>query len=213
MYRRNLGLIILTALLVLGLQGRGWAHRVHIFAHVHGTEIHGEVFAEGEVPVAGAVVTAYSPAGEKLSETVSDDEGQFHFTATHRCDWRIVAESEGHRATYTVLATELPASLPEAPGSASSPSAEEGSDAQPQSHAEDHAQGGSHSHSHDATSAGAGQGGDSELERQIVALRRDIDQLQRKLRWQDIAGGVGYILGLMGVTAYFLSGRRRDRTA
>ena len=147
-----------------------------VFAHVHGTEIHGQVMDEGEIAVANAKITAYSPAGQRLAEAVSDDKGEFRLTVTKRCDWRIVADAAGHRAECTVPASELPADLPEA----------------------------SNSDEHDET-----DGDLADLHRQVIALRRDVDRLQNKLRYQDIIGGVGYILGLIGITAYFLGGRRR----
>ncbi|NQV23281.1 MAG: hypothetical protein HQ518_02845, partial [Rhodopirellula sp.] len=37
------------------------------------------------------------------------------------------------------------------------------------------------------------------------------EELREELRWQDIIGGVGYILGLMGIVFYFLGVRRGDR--
>jgi nickel transport protein len=46
------------------------------------------------------------------------------------------------------------------------------------------------------------------LNQQIAALRRDLDRWKAQLRMQDILGGVGYILGLMGLVSYLLGKRK-----
>ena len=52
----------------------------------------------------------------------------------------------------------------------------------------------------------------ADLSRQVAALRRELNQLRAELRWQDVIGGIGYILGLMGLTFYFLGVQKRDRS-
>jgi nickel transport protein len=165
------------------------AHDTGIFAHVEDGEIHGTVTADGE-PLAGAEITAHSPTGELLGEAASDHSGQFRLTVHRRCDWKIVATEGGHQATYTVpmaeLPTELPADLPDTQAA--------------------------HDHPHDEPHTHAPAPSDlDDLTRQVVALRGDIDKLRNELRWQDLVGGVGYILGLMGLAFYFLGTRRRER--
>ena len=59
-----------------------------------------------------------------------------------------------------------------------------------------------------------GAGGMGEVYRaRDVALRRDVAQMNQRLRWQDLVGGVGYILGLIGIAAYFLGARRREENS
>ncbi len=167
------------------------AHKTSVFAHAHGKEIHGEVTADGDMPLGEAKITAYDPLGLILGETVADAEGQFTLTVTRRCDWKIVASGGGHMASYTVPMDELPSDLPTGPTTAHDRSHDDG-------------------HSHAVASEEPAEG-DAELYDQVVALRQDIRKLQEELRWQDIVGGVGYILGLMGVTFYFLGSRRGER--
>ena len=57
---------------------------------------------------------------------------------------------------------------------------------------------------------------DPQLAAQVQTLVQQIGQLQvqlaeagQKTRLQDILGGIGYILGLMGLTFYFLGVRRK----
>lgn len=174
------------------------AHKTSVFAHVDGKEIRGEVVADGHGAMSGTKITAYDPAGETLGETVTDEKGEFTLTVTQRCDWKIVASGGGHQASCVVLAGELPPNLPGQP------------DAHDHEHPHDDAITQDVGHSH-AGELEEPAGEDEELHRQVIALREDIKQLRDKLRWQDIVGGVGYILGLMGVTFYFLGSRRGER--
>ncbi|MEO5338811.1 MAG: hypothetical protein H7841_18305 [Magnetospirillum sp. WYHS-4] len=54
--------------------------------------------------------------------------------------------------------------------------------------------------------------GDLELAvaRQIAPLRAQIAAYEERIRWHDVLGGIGYILGLAGI-AFFLLGRRAPR--
>ena len=176
------------------------AHTINVFAYVEDGVIHGEVFARGGTPIAGAKITALDPQGAKLAETIADAEGRFALIPTRRCPWRLVADAgEGHQAEYTVPSDELPEGLPDggdAPGEPAGATA-----AEPAAAPADRP--------HQRPAAGA-QGG---LDKQVIALRRDIEQLRQELRFQDIVGGIGYILGLMGVSFYFLGVRRRERNS
>ncbi len=56
------------------------------------------------------------------------------------------------------------------------------------------------------------------LRRQIIQLREDLNRFQTDIRFQDILGGIGYILGLMGLGYYLLqsakgAGRGKNRGA
>lgn len=174
-----------------------FAHTTNVFAHAHGNEIHGEAILGGDTPMIGAKITAYDPSGKILAETVTDEKGEFSLTVTQRCDWKIVASGEGHQATCVVPMDELPSGLPNVASAAHS-----------HPHDDGHTHDDGHSHGDEL---GGPAGEDEELHRQIIALRRDIEKLRDKLRWQDIIGGVGYILGIMGIVFYFLGSRQGER--
>ncbi len=197
MLKRALLLLVLTVSVASLSAQIALAHKTSVFAHAHGKEIHGEVIAGGDTPMSGARITAFGPLGEILGETVADDKGEFMLTVTQRCDWKIVASGDGHQASYTVLMDELPADLPAG-----------ASDTHDHAHDDGHTHDDGHAHTHELEQA-VGENGD--LPRQVLALRRDIEELRNELRWQDIIGGVGYILGLMGIAFYFLGSNRGDR--
>ena len=55
MWYRRCRLAMIAALIV-GSASTVSAHRITVFAHVHGAEVHGQVTDEGELPVANATV-------------------------------------------------------------------------------------------------------------------------------------------------------------
>lgn len=198
--RRPLWLAMVAAGYWLSAAQIAGAHSINVFAYVENGAIHGEVFARGGTPIAGATITAHDPGGAKLGETKTDAEGKFSLAATKRCAWRLVADAgEGHQAEYTVPSDELPADLPGGEDEPSEPARAEASlPSAPPEAAEE-------------TGDGRVAGQLAGLERQLIALRRDLEQLRHRLRFQDIVGGIGYILGLMGLAYYFRGAGRRDR--
>jgi nickel transport protein len=150
-----------------------WAHGVDLFARVEGTNIIGSLLYPDGTPIASAPVRAFAPAGELLAETTTDDTGHFSLPITSITDHRILGDAgEGHRAEYTVRASELPESLTPA-GSASTPGAAVVSDL-------------------DARIERA-------VARQIAPLREQLFGYERAVRMRDIAGGIGYVFGLAGI--------------
>ncbi len=179
------------------------AHSMNLFAVVEGGAIQGEVFGRGASPFVDVKVTAFGPAGEVLAETRTDSSGKFSLVPTRRCQWRLVAATDdGHQAEYTVPAAELPSSLPDDPSQPVAPSSEPP--------AETHAVSATAA---PPTTAASRTPADAvaDLGRQLAALQREVHELRNELRWQDIIGGLGYILGLMGLSFYFLGVQKRVR--
>ncbi|MCW5700433.1 MAG: carboxypeptidase regulatory-like domain-containing protein, partial [Rhodospirillales bacterium] len=171
------------------------AHNVVAAAYVDGSTIEGEVgFSNGDV-VAGAKVEVFGSGHIKLLETVTDEDGQFRFEATRRIDHVIrINLGAGHIAELKVSADELPQSLPAGEGGATPETADER--AQPNESVPD----------------------DKELEamiqtavaNQVRPLQKQLLEYENKVRWHDILGGLGYILGLAGLGSYFLAKRKRS---
>jgi hypothetical protein len=187
------------------------AHKLNVFAQAEGPTIHGRAYFSGGSPAIKIQVTALDAAGHELGRATTDQKGNFSLEAHRRCDYRLVAETgDGHGAEYTVSAAELPAVLPRGdpalavsvgqppgPPGASSPF-------RPMTEGQ----------------AAMAAGGDGRvaaelqaLERQVGRLREQLDENENRLRFRDLVGGIGYILGLAGIACYCwtLTQRRAGR--
>jgi nickel transport protein len=175
------------------------AHKLYIFAAVQGDGIEGEVYYQGGDPAPDIQIIVTGPDGTTFDQSVADQAGRFRFEPRWKMDYRIVADAGfGHRAEYTVPADELPQDLPvvgaEPSGIELAPAAAEVSSA-------------------DSPAPTGSPQSDAaleieELSKQIRALRRDLDRWQARLRMQDLLGGIGYILGLMGLGSYLLRSKK-----
>lgn len=190
---------LLPALLLIAFPASfASAHRLKVFGFAEGTAIHGSVYFSGNVAAQGARIQVFDPGGALLAETTSDDEGRFTITARRRVDHRIVADSgDGHRAEYAVPAHELPPALPGPATSAPSGAAPADLTASP---------------------VGSIRPPTTETEemveravaRQVGPVREQLDEFENRVRWHDVLGGLGYILGITGI-AYYLIARRDQR--
>lgn len=173
--------------LALGLMA-AWpvqAHRMNLFALAEGPEIRGTLTFSGGGRGAGLPVRIEGPDGGLLAEVRTAGDGTFRFTATRRQDHRLSADSgDGHAAHFLVKAEELPASLPAGQGAPPVPAAEP-APAAPSSDLE------------------------AAIARQIAPLRLQIEAYEQRIRWHDALGGIGYILGLAGITFFFLGRKPR----
>jgi len=157
------------------------AHRMDLIAHVHGSEIHGEAHFHGGIAAKDATVTALDPAGEKIGETETDEQGAFTLVAKFCCDHRLVVKTaDGHGAQCTIAAGQLPSSLP------------------PRAGAADHHHA---SHEHDQSES---------IRADLASLREQLHGYEQKTRLRDVLGGIGYILGIAGIAFYLLGLRRRQ---
>ncbi len=175
------------------------AHKMYVFAAVQGDRIEGEVYYQGGDPAPDAKIIVTGPDGTTLNQAVADQEGRFRFEPRWNMDYRIVADAGfGHRAEYTVPADELPADLPALGADpsvdkpATKPSAAPSTD--------------SPTPIHEPPSDLASE--IAALSQQISALRRDLERWQARLRTQDVLGGIGYLLGLMGLGSYLLRNKK-----
>jgi nickel transport protein len=191
---------MLLALLAALLPFAAQAHGLGLFARADGAMIEGMVYYQGMAPARAAHVTVFDPEGVLLIETVTDDQGRFTFQAARRVDHRIVADlKDGHRAEFSLPAAQLPASLPGvspqrplSPGSLSA-GANEGVEAAVAPQAEP---------------AAIEAMVDAAVARHVGPLREQIAAYEDKIRWHDVLGGIGYIVGLSGLACYFLARRR-----
>ncbi len=195
----------LPALLILLLYpASAHAHKLYVYPEsIEGATIHGRAYFPGDVPAQHSDVIVRDASGRELGRTMTDDKGKFTFTAHERTDLYLSAETpDGHVGAYTIQASELPGILP-----AGNPPAESG--APVVSQASEHA---------GAPAAVPGEKNEpasvsdrlTELNTQVQLLRRQVSESDERLRFRDILGGIGFILGLAGVAFYMKA--RRGRT-
>ena len=156
-----------------------------VFARVEGKTIQGRASFHDGAPAKNADVKAFDPAGEEIGRTKTDEQGKFSLEARFHCDYRLLVDtSDGHGAEYTIAAKTLPADLPArdvAAGPAVRTAADAGGD--------------------------PGQLSDSallkEIHADVDALQDQMDRYEHSVRFRDILGGIGFIVGLAGAAYGF----------
>ncbi len=181
------------------------AHKVTIFAWAEGDMVHTQSKFSGGRRVKNAPVEVYDAQGKKLLEGRTDDRGEFVFKSPGKGPLRIVLiAAMGHKAQWTLSAGELAGSVEPfaspAPAQASTsvdkPSPAPAAPASPTlSTAEWQA----------AVQTAVEKALDKKLKPVIELL---VDAQNPDPSFKDIVGGLGYILGLVGVGAYFNCRRR-----
>jgi nickel transport protein len=208
MHRRRL-VCIFALLAAAGVPRTASAHKLNVFAYVEGQTIRGEAYYRGRTPARDAKVVALDPAGKKLSETRTDEQGNFSVRVRYRCDHRLTIDAgEGHTGEYTLSASELPASLPpwEQPAAGAQPLP---ATAGGQTPAPAAAPSAASADSEPSPAAVSREDEVRALRIQIVQLREELAAYRQEAQFRDIVGAAGYILGLGGVAFYFLGVRKK----
>jgi nickel transport protein len=181
------------------------AHKLNLFVNAEGKTIHGEAYFRGHLPARGAKVVARAPGGQPLGETTTDDQGQFTLTAAYRCDYKLAVDAgDGHGAEFTLPADQLPPDLPPLglPAAADQKAA-------PAAVASG-AAAGEEPNSQCPTRSPAAPGAGDSVNHELVELRREFQDFRQEVRWHDVLGGIGYIVGVAGIAFYFLGVRRKE---
>jgi len=188
---------VLAGLLLAALTAPAQAHRVNVWACVEsGSTVKGSVGFPGGGKARGVTVTVLAADGSVLGQTTTDDQGEFSFQARFRCDHTFAADvSDGHAARYTLRADELPDTLPPLPRAGErTATAEQAADA-----ASDSAPAAARA---DATPSDIEAAVEKVIGRQVIPLRREIEQYRHTVRVHDVLGGIGYIVGVCGLVFY-----------
>ncbi len=172
------------------------AHSMEVFATVEGKTIQGRANFHDGTPARNADVKAFDPAGEEIGRTKTDEQGKFSLEARFRCDHRLLVDTnDGHGVEYTILAKSLPADLPSrgrSDATADQVHADAGVD---QEHTQESAL---LKDIHDDVDALQDQ-----LHRCQYSMQAQLDQYEHRIRFRDILGGIGFIVGLAGAAYGF----------
>lgn len=211
--------VLLAAALILAAALPALAHKVTIFAYVEDGQVVVDAFYSRSNKVrAGKILVADAASGEKYLEIVTDEAGAARFPIPEKAlaarrDLKLtLAAGEGHQDGILVRADEF-GPAPKAPAPAKpEPRAEAapGTVKEPKAASQPVAQ-------------AAPQMASAELEALVEraaerAVEKKVAPLRQLLERQvgdgpglvEIVGGIGYILGLFGVAAFFAA-RRRER--
>jgi nickel transport protein len=191
----RLSLIILLGIASAATPFTVMAHKIKVFATAQGDTITGYAYLSGGVRVKDAAVRIMAADDTLLGETVTDSSGSFLFQTKDPLDHRIIVDAGGgHVAEFTVKASELTGLTPSSTASPAVPV-----DDKPPSRSEEIT----------LSTTGLQAVMDKAVARQLRPLREQLDAYQAELRWRDVLGGIGYIIGIAGVAFYFL-GRRQQ---
>jgi nickel transport protein len=186
------------------------AHKVNVFAYVEGDTVITESYFSDGRKCRDCIVDVLDDKGKKLLEGKTDEEGRFSFRPPVRTKLLIrLRASMGHLAEYSIPATDLPQIFPAAAtGTAGElPKSQLDRAVSPQpstANVEPPTQAASEASEIEKTV-------DRSIARQLEPIRRALEEDRNKQRFSDIVGGIGYIIGLMGLAAYFRSKLRQKR--
>lgn len=200
---------VAALMLLLTLGDPALAHKLQVFAFAEGARISGSAYFAGGGAALVARIEVRDGEGGVLAELAPDGEGRFVYTAAAPVDHLILAiTSDGHQAEWRVPAAELATGF--GYGGAIAQEAERPHRRDEPVIVETDAS---------STSATSVAILDPALEsaieravaRQIRPLREQLVAAQDRIRFQDILGGIGYIMGLTGLALWWTSRRRSGR--
>jgi len=198
----------ITALLVFGaFSTPALAHRMIVFAYTEGDTIQVESKFVPDTPVRrGKVMILDAKTGKELLTGQTDDQGKFSFkipaeARAEKMDLKIAVEAAmGHRGEWLLKASSYLTDVPSAKAAGPAPAEEAAPAPQaPETKAVPLDQ--------QALEAAL----QKILERQLAPIKEKLTELTvHRTSLTDIIGGLGYIMGIFGLWAYFQSKKRKD---
>lgn len=164
------------------------AHKAFIFAWYDGDKVQTKSKLSGGKPVSQGKIVVQTMKGEQILEGKTDAKGAFSFPLNPLKPLRIILSAgEGHRAEWILKdhqAVDEPATSPIAPHQTIARTSNGACEKQV------------------LTSA--------ELDKKLEPIYRALAELKEdKPNIRDILGGIGYIIGLVGLAAYFQSRKKQ----
>ncbi|CCO24651.1 hypothetical protein [Maridesulfovibrio hydrothermalis] len=194
-------LAILFFFVLISMTSNSYAHRVNVFAYLEGDKIYTESYFSKKKRVHQGKVEVFNTAdGNLLLTGKTDDDGNFNFplpeeTKKSRSGLLIALyASEGHRGEWTIPADEL------------FPDMAQGEEAELSTTTNISAETGDQIPSTEIAPLYTEL---KELNAKVETLKRlMIDQQKNGPGANEIFSGIGYILGLFGVAAFFISRKK-----
>ena len=191
-------LLAFCALLGLALSPsqEALAHRVNIFAYSDGQNVHVHAGFSRSQPARNAEISVSLPGKDTLLLTLKTNEAG-------DCSFPIPAEAsqyglnirvnagEGHANTWSMGKEEFGAKPQSASESPSEPPSKQGSQEEMATN---------HANLQELVR--------TELAQQLAPLRLELAETREKIRFTDILGGIGWLVGLAGIVSALLTKRK-----
>lgn len=185
---------VLAAFLVFGAVA-AHAHKVTVFAWAEGDQVFTESKLSGGKHVSGGEITVYDASGNILLKGKTDDQGEFAFTLPQPPPLIVELNAGmGHQARWTLRPEDMDA------------------DAVPAGNDSHDAPGPPDPAVNTRPAEITGETGTAVLEATIEkvmdrklkpVIRMIADTRQDAPTFSDVIGGIGYIMGIVGLVAYF----------
>jgi nickel transport protein len=187
------------------------SHKMRVFAYSEGDTISGEAaFSGGRMAKGIEIIVEDSSSGKQILVTRTGEDGTFSFAVPEtaksgRLDLRIIGNGgDGHRGEWLLAATDY--LMPQDENRAARPT---GQELKKGSEPPSRAVSAPALCDEEAVVALV----DAALTRQLAPIKRSLaEQRERRISMNDILGGLGYLIGLAGLAAYFRSKKRTGGT-
>jgi nickel transport protein len=219
-----LAVILVVILGIALLHVPAGAHKVNVFAYVQGDSVLVEGYFSKNSKAQDCDVYVFDEQGKKLSQGKTDEKGMYAFgladVPAFTGGLKIVLEAGmGHKAEYSLDAGEIPGA-----GKTDANAQKQAKDAKPQDQVKDTKPGQAVATS--LVPAASAQVIDQAtltaaletvLEQKLAPITRALGKQEKLLleekfggpKMTDIIGGIGWIVGMVGLAAFFW-GRNRD---
>ncbi|PQP35661.1 hypothetical protein C6A37_01480 [Desulfobacteraceae bacterium SEEP-SAG9] len=207
--RTNFSVIFWIVVLIYMLPGDAHAHKVNIFAWVEGNMIYTESKFSGGRRTKQAPVEVYDENGKILLKGVTNDRGEFSFKIPKHTSLRIVLlAGMGHRTEWTIPVDEIQEVFEKASDDLSdqtlTDAIAEKENIWLQSEKSQLLDTAKPNPSNTLNLAEFQIAFEKTLDKKLSPIIKMISEIkEEKISAQDMFSGIGYILGLIGLTLYF----------
>ncbi|HER25412.1 MAG TPA: hypothetical protein ENO17_10245 [Candidatus Atribacteria bacterium] len=193
-------ILILIFLIIMMADISSFAHKVNIFAYVEADKVITESYFNDGKKCMDSKIEVLDSKGNKLLEGLTDGEGMFSFKVPSEGSLSgdlilILTASMGHRAEYIIPVNELG-------GDVAGLAKEKSEELAPNIFTE-------------VSSFGLKEIQsliEDTLDKKLEPIMREIIKIEKSktdsISPPEIVGGIGYIIGIFGIIAYFLSRKR-----
>jgi len=197
---RPLCLLCLVPALLLLTAGAALTHRVNVFAWVEGNTVFVECKYPDGTKVHDGVIRVLDSVGKELLNGKTNDKGEFSFKLPKQDDLTVVLEAGmGHRGDWPLSKQDLAPA-----GDAPKPEPAAPSQPAPKTEAPSQAANEPAPATASPSPPGIDQAIEKALDKKLAPVMRMLAEMHEpKVRLTDVLGGIGYIVGLVGVAAYF----------